>query len=275
MNSIDLIERLARTDPFPAGSPLPESNLTMVSALASTERTLSMQTQTPETRTPSVTRRRRLIAAMSLGVVAVIATVAVLVVGGDQEVATASNPLDSQIQTAALGGEPLAVVEAWWWAYWSGDVELLTQLTDPEIFSIATLDELIGESEFQASLHAGDHWWTVSDCGLVLGFDDRFYCDITSTPRHLAYGWDDGFSPQSFTVVVSDDGRVTSFNHGAVFSGLTPNAVFGPARAADESGFAAVCEPILDDRTTLGAFYNYLSSLGAPCGEFLRAYLLE
>ena len=148
---------------------------------------------------------------------------------------------------------------------------LLAALTDREVTSLGTYDELIGDSEFQSALHNGEHWWTVSDCQLTLGFDDRYLCQLTSTDAHIAYRWEDG-TTRTFNVVVSDAGQVTSFNHWSVFTGDTPNAIFGPAREANGALFDEVCKPIPD---ALFDFYKYLRDLGKDCGEYLREFILS
>lgn len=278
MNDQQLLEVLATTDVYPATRSLPEGWVDGGPPDAQESETMSTiqtrRTIEPQDTPRSPQRRRGVIAAI-VTLVMTIAVVGIISIGGDEETATSSNPLDPQIRAAALSGEPLAVAEAWWWAYWSGDVGLISQLTDPEVTSLGTLDELIGDSEFQAALHNGEHWWTVSDCQPILGFDDRYLCELTSTATHIAYRLEDG-STQTFNVAVSDAGQVTSYNYWAVFTGDTPNAIFGPAREANGALFDEVCKPIADGNFGLGPdFYQYLRGLGTDCGEYLREFILS
>ena len=171
-----LLDRIARTNAYPANQPLPaawldevlDAHTQGIKTMSTTQKIRSVE---PEATPPTPRRWKGAIAAIAVLVAAIATTV---IMTGDGEVATTANPLDSQVRTAALNGEPLAVTEAWWWAYWSGDVALLAALTDREVTSLGTYDELIGDSEFQSALHNGEHWWTVSDCQLTLGFDDRY-----------------------------------------------------------------------------------------------------
>lgn len=193
--------------------------------------------------------------------------------------------IGDEVLEAAAEGDPEAVAQVWWLAYWSGRPEMFVPLTDPEIMAADSLQEFVGHSEFHAALNPGTSPLGVSDCERAAGFDEvRFLCDVVILSESEGYLWDPGRRP-SFSAVI-EAGLVTSISFdGYHLDGIDamPRLV-ALAESVDEAGFVAECRgdpggfELFDEpreffalRGDIVEFTDFV--VKRECGEFLRGVL--
>jgi hypothetical protein len=201
--------------------------------------------------------------------------------GGESAVAI----IGDELLEAAGEGDPDAVAEVWWLAYWSGKPEIFVSLTDPEIVAARSVEEFIGHSEFHAALNPGAPPLGVSECERAVGFDEvRLVCDVEILGESEGYVWDVG-RRQSFSAVI-EDGLVTSISFdGYHLDGIdaVPSMV-ALAEFVDESGFVAACSgdpgefELFDEPREFFALQDDIVEfrdfvVKRECGEFLRRVL--
>lgn len=193
--------------------------------------------------------------------------------------------IESSLIDAAEAGDPAAIAQVWWLAYWSGQPGVFVPLTDPEIVAADTLQEFVGHSEFHSALNPGVSPLGVQGCERAVGFDEvRLLCDVVIEGQSEGYVWDFGRRP-GFTAVV-EDGQVTSISFdGYHLDGIdaVPRMV-ALAESVDAAGFVAACggDPgefeLFDEPREFFALQDDIVEftdfvVSRDCGEFLRRVL--
>lgn len=193
--------------------------------------------------------------------------------------------IPEELLDAAAGGDPEAISQVWWIAYWSGRPDVFVPLTDPDIVSTATLTQLVGHSQFHAALNPGGTPLGVGACESAVGFNEvRLLCDVLIIDDSDGYRWDPG-RRQSFTSVIRK-GRVSSVSFDGYHldgTGAVPE-IIALAEATDEAAFIVACtgDPggyeVYDEpaeffalRDEIVAFTDFV--VDRECGEFLRHVL--
>jgi hypothetical protein len=193
--------------------------------------------------------------------------------------------IDPALLHAADGGDPVAVSQVWWAAYWSGRTDLLQRYTDPAIESADTLTVLVGHSAFHAALNPGPPPLEAGDCQRAVGFDEvRLLCDVVIVGVSDGYRWDPG-RRQSYVTVV-DSGRVTAVSFDGFHLdgvGEIPRIV-RHAESVDRSGFKEACQgdpgryEVYDEPVEFFALQDDIVDfpdfvVNGECGAFLREVL--
>jgi len=278
VNDASVLDRVRATNRFPTGVALPDASITPELALTRIERRLGMRTEEAkrDMGQPRALARppgRRLLAVAALGGVVAIAVLSIWIAspagpGGDAAFTDTGEDLSPVVRAEALDGEPSAVAEAWFWAFWSGDDALLLDLSDETItgpgYDGDHIDDMIAYATFEQILRGPGHAFVLEGCSENTAVGEQ-QCWVVSDGTHASYEWPAG---ERFLIRLKvTDGLVERYTF--EFDRARLSELYGLALSVDRSAFEANCAGG-NEVTELIDANNYPEALSPGCASFIR-----